>query len=166
MTFTPHIPDPELDLVLDREVDVAPELVWRAWTEPELITQWFTPKPWETPVAEVDLRPGGIFRTVMRAPDGEEYHNVGCYLEVVPNERLVWTGALGPGFRPQSGDRCCSPPSSRSSRRHRAAPTTAPSPCTSTRTAASSTTRWASRKAGARRSTSWSNWPRPSEVGR
>ena len=49
MTFTPHVPDPELDLVLDREVDVAPELVWRAWTEPELLTQWFTPKPWETP---------------------------------------------------------------------------------------------------------------------
>ena len=102
MTFTPHVIDPELDLELVRETDVAPELVWRAWTEPELLTQWFTPKPWETPVAEVDLRPGGKFRTVMRGPDGEENDNTGCYLEVVPNERLVWTGALGPGFRPQS----------------------------------------------------------------
>lgn len=103
MTFTPHHIDPELDLELVREVDVAPELVWRAWTEPELLVQWFTPKPWETPVAEVDLRPGGKFRTVMRGPDGEENDNQGCYLEVVPNERLVWTGALGPGFRPQAG---------------------------------------------------------------
>ena len=103
MTFIPHSIDPELDLELVREVDVAPELVWRAWTEPELLVQWFTPKPWETPVAEVDLRPGGKFRTVMRGPDGEENDNQGCYLEVVPNERLVWTGALGPGYRPQPG---------------------------------------------------------------
>jgi len=103
MTFTPHRLDPDLDLELVRETDVAPELVWRAWTEPELLTQWFSPKPWETPVAEVDLRPGGKFRTVMRGPDGEENDNSGCFLEVVPNERLVWTGALGPGFRPQPG---------------------------------------------------------------
>jgi uncharacterized protein YndB with AHSA1/START domain len=103
MTFTPHALDPELDLELTRETDVAPELVWRAWTEHELLVQWFTPKPWETPVAEVDLRPGGKFRTVMRGPDGEENDNQGCYLEVVPNERLVWTAALAPGFRPQPG---------------------------------------------------------------
>jgi uncharacterized protein YndB with AHSA1/START domain len=103
MTFTPHTPDPNLDLVLERETDVAPELVWRAWTEPELLTQWFTPKPWETPVAEVDLRPGGAFRTVMRSPEGDESDNTGCYLEVIPEQRLVWTGALGPGFRPQAG---------------------------------------------------------------
>lgn len=49
---------------------------------------------------EIDLRPGGIFRTVMRGPDGEEGGGTGCYLEVVPHERLVWTAALGPGFRP------------------------------------------------------------------
>jgi uncharacterized protein YndB with AHSA1/START domain len=103
MTFTPHALNPELDLELTRETDVGPELVWRAWTEPELLVQWFTPKPWETPIAEVDLRPGGKFRTVMRGPDGEENDNQGCFLEVVPNERLVWTAALAPGFRPQPG---------------------------------------------------------------
>lgn len=103
MTFTPHAIDPELDLELVRETDVAPELVWRAWTEPELLVQWFSPKPWETPVVEVDLRPGGRFRTVMRGPDGTENDNSGCILDVLPNERLVWTGALGPGFRPQPG---------------------------------------------------------------
>lgn len=100
MTFTAYTADPELDLVLERDVDVPPELVWRAWTTPELITQWFTPKPWETPVCEIDLRPGGAFRTVMRSPEGEENDNVGCYLEVEPNERLTWTSALLPGFRP------------------------------------------------------------------
>lgn len=102
--FTPHTLDRDLDLELEREVDVPPELVWRAWTDPELITQWFTPKPFETPVCEIDLRPGGAFRTVMRSPEGEEFDNTGCYLEIVPGERLVWTGALGPGFRPQESD--------------------------------------------------------------
>jgi uncharacterized protein YndB with AHSA1/START domain len=94
--------DPELDLVLERVVDAPVEKVWAAWTEPEHITKWFTPAPWTTPQAEVDLRPGGIFRTVMRSPEGEESDNAGCYLEVIENERLVWTGALGPGFRPQA----------------------------------------------------------------
>ncbi len=103
MSFTPHTLNPELDLELLREVDVAPELVWRAWTEPELITQWFTPKPYETPQCEIELRPGGIFRTVMRSPEGEEFDGSGCFLDIVPNERLVWTSALGPGFRPQPG---------------------------------------------------------------
>jgi uncharacterized protein YndB with AHSA1/START domain len=78
--------DPALDLVLERVVDLPPELVWAAWTRPEHITKWFTPAPWTTPEAEVDLRPGGI--------------NSGCFLDVVENRRLVWTGALGPGYRP------------------------------------------------------------------
>jgi len=92
--------DPNLDLVLERVVDVAPELVWKAWTEPEHLKQWFCPRPWTTPVCEVDLRPGGTFRTVLRGPNGEEYEHSGCYLEVVPNRRLVWTSALLPGWRP------------------------------------------------------------------
>jgi uncharacterized protein YndB with AHSA1/START domain len=104
MSFNPHPLNPELDLELVREVDVAPELVWRAWTTPELVTRWFAPKPYETPVCEIELRPGGAFRTVMRSPDGEEFDGAGCYLEVTPNERLVWTSALGPGYRPQAGD--------------------------------------------------------------
>jgi len=103
MTFTPYTLDRELDIELTREVDVAPELVWKAWTTPELLKQWFAPRPFETPECEIDLRPGGIFRTVMRSPEGEEFDGAGCFLEVVPNERLVWTSGLGPGYRPQSG---------------------------------------------------------------
>ncbi|MEZ4223560.1 MAG: SRPBCC family protein [Polyangiaceae bacterium] len=93
-------PDPKLDLLLERVVDVPPELVWKAWTEPEHLKQWFTPKPWQTVDCEIELRPGGIFKTVMRSPEGDEFPNAGCYLEVVPNRRLVWTGALERDYRP------------------------------------------------------------------
>jgi uncharacterized protein YndB with AHSA1/START domain len=92
--------DPKLDLMLERVVDVPRELVWAAWTKPEHIRKWFTPAPWKTVDCEIDLRPGGIFRTVMESPEGEQFPSAGCYLEIVPNEKLVWTSALGPGYRP------------------------------------------------------------------
>ena len=103
MTRLAYQPDPSLDLVLERIVDVPPELVWAAWTKPEHIKKWFTPVPWKTVDCEIDLRPGGIFRTVMRSPEGEDHPNVGCYLEVIENEKLVWTIALAPGYRPSKG---------------------------------------------------------------
>ena len=94
-------PDPKLDLTFTRVVDVPPELVWRAWTVPKDLMPWFCPKPWRTDECTIDLRPGGLFHTVMRGPNGEEHNNVGTYLEVIPNERLIWTSTMGPGFRPQ-----------------------------------------------------------------
>lgn len=93
-------PDPELDLVLERDIPVPVAKVWAAWTKPELLKKWFTPRPWETKEVELDLRPGGLFRFVMRSPEGEEHVNQGCYLEVVPESRLVWTDSLRAGFRP------------------------------------------------------------------
>lgn len=94
--------NPELDLVLERVVDVRPALVWKAWTEPEHLKQWFTPKPWTTVDCRIDLRPGGIFSTTMRSPEGETMPaSAGCYLEIVENRKLVFTDALGPGYRPR-----------------------------------------------------------------
>jgi uncharacterized protein YndB with AHSA1/START domain len=92
--------NPKLDLMLERIVDVPRDLVWKAWTTPEHLKKWFTPAPWTTIDCKIDLRPGGIFSTVMRSPEGEEFPNMGCYLEVVQNEKLVWTDALLPGYRP------------------------------------------------------------------
>ena len=103
------MPDAKLDPVLERVVDVPSDLVWKAWTEPSRLKQWFTPKPWLTVECEIDLRPGGIFRTVMRSPEGQDFPNLGCYLEIVPGRKLVWTDALEPGFRParnQPGPHC------------------------------------------------------------
>jgi uncharacterized protein YndB with AHSA1/START domain len=97
-----HNPDPKLDLVLERVVDVPPSRVWTAWTTSEYVKKWFTPAPWQTVDCEIDLRPGGVFRTVMRSPEGKQFSNTGCYLEVIENEKLVWTAALKPGYRPQT----------------------------------------------------------------
>jgi uncharacterized protein YndB with AHSA1/START domain len=94
--------DPRLEVVLDRDFGVPREFAWAAWTQPEHVAAWFAPVPWTIPRCEIDLTPGGTFLCVMRSPEGREYPNVACYLDVVPNERLVWTDALAPGFRPST----------------------------------------------------------------
>jgi uncharacterized protein YndB with AHSA1/START domain len=102
--FIDHPPDPRLDLLLERVVDVPRRRVWAAWTQPELMKRWFTPAPWRTTDVELDLRPGGAFRTVMQGPEGPPMDNTGCVLEVVEGRKFAWTGALGPGFRPRPKD--------------------------------------------------------------
>ena len=92
--------DAKLDLVFERIVNLSPERIWQAWTEPKHIVHWFTPAPWKTIDCEIDLRPGGIFSTMMQSPEGQNFPNVGCFLELVKNRKLVWTNALEPGFRP------------------------------------------------------------------
>lgn len=92
--------DARRDLLLERTTDLPKSLLWKAWTSPEHLVHWFTPDPWKTVDCEIDLRPGGIFRTVMRSPEGRDFDNPGCFLEVVPQERLVFTDTLLPGFRP------------------------------------------------------------------
>jgi uncharacterized protein YndB with AHSA1/START domain len=103
-----HVPDPtpspaapaELDLVISRRVRAPRAALWRAWTEPALLAQWWCPKPWTTEVRAFDLRPGGDFHTVMRGPDGGISDNPGCFLELVPQSRLVFTSMLVGGWRP------------------------------------------------------------------
>ncbi len=93
-------PNPELDLVLERDIDVPVELVWEAWTTPEHFKHWFCPKPWTVSHCEMDLRPGGVFNTTMRSPEGQEFPNEGSVLAVEPLRHLVFTDALLAGFRP------------------------------------------------------------------
>ena len=88
------------ELVLTREIDVPREKLWRCWTEPKLMLQWFTPPPWKTVHAETDVRPGGSSYVVMKGPDGQEMPNRGVYLEVVANERLVFTDAYVKAWEP------------------------------------------------------------------
>ena len=93
-------PISERELVLVREIDVPAEKLYAGWTQPDLLVHWFTPEPWTTTACEIDLRPGGTCKTTMRSPEGEEFPNVGLYLEVVPNEKLVFTDAYLPGWEP------------------------------------------------------------------
>lgn len=88
-------PNAKLDLSFTRVVNVPRAQVWRAWTEPALLMPWFCPMPWKTIDCEIDLRPGGLFRTTMQSPEGAEAANAGCYLEVV--RRKSWCGPM----------RCC-----------------------------------------------------------
>ena len=93
---------PSHELTLTRLIAAPRAVVWRCWTEPELIKQWFTPRPWTTPVVETDLRPGGASYMLFRGPNGEEFPNRGVYLEVVPNERLVFTDAYVEAWVPSA----------------------------------------------------------------
>ena len=95
-------PNPDLDLALERIIPVPPERVWAAWTQPELLLQWFTPAPWKTVACDLDLRPGGRCDVTMESPEGERYPNNGCYLELDPGRLLVFTSVMAEGFRPVS----------------------------------------------------------------
>jgi uncharacterized protein YndB with AHSA1/START domain len=90
----------ERELMLTRLINAPREKVYRAWTDPELLKQWFAPLPYTTPVVELDVRPGGSALFVMRGPDGKDLPNRGVYLEVVPNQRLVSTDAYVKAWEP------------------------------------------------------------------
>lgn len=96
------VPDPKLDLVIERLIEIPRISLWDAWTKPEHLKQWFAPAPWNVIDCEIDLHAGGVFRTHLRSPDGNEITNIGCYVQVLAGQRLVWTTALRPGFRPNA----------------------------------------------------------------
>lgn len=93
-------PNNDRELVITRLIDAPPEKVFRCWTEPELLKQWFAPKPWSTPHVETDPRAGGTNMFVMASPEGEEFPSRGVYLEVVPNEKIVFTDAFTEAWVP------------------------------------------------------------------
>jgi uncharacterized protein YndB with AHSA1/START domain len=97
-TFTLN---PKLDFAIERLIDAPTRLVWEALTKPEHLKEWYMPKAWgRVTRAEMDVRPGGILRIDIAVGEGQESPNVGCILEVVPMERLIWTSMLFPGYRP------------------------------------------------------------------
>ncbi|WP_396593068.1 SRPBCC family protein [Brevundimonas sp. R86498] len=88
------------DLELRRHFDAPPEKIWQAWITPDLLKQWFCPKPWRVSEATIDPRPGGVFNTVMNGPDGEVMPGTGVFLEVVPGRKWITTDAFAPGWKP------------------------------------------------------------------
>jgi uncharacterized protein YndB with AHSA1/START domain len=93
--------NPKLDIAIERFIDAPTRLVWEALTKPEHLKEWYMPKSWgRVARAEMDVRPGGIFSIDIATGEGQEFPNLGCFVEVVPMERLVWTSMLFPGYRP------------------------------------------------------------------
>jgi uncharacterized protein YndB with AHSA1/START domain len=93
--------NPKLDFVLERFIDAPKHLVWEALTKPKHLKEWYMPKPWGVVSdCELDVRPGGIFSIDIATSEGQEFPNLGCFLEVIPMERLSWTSMLFPGYRP------------------------------------------------------------------
>lgn len=88
------------ELVLERVLNAPREKLYRCWTEPALIVQWFTPAPWKTVKAVMDVRAGGSSCITMQSPEGQEFPNAGVFLEVVPNEKIVMTDAYTSAWVP------------------------------------------------------------------
>jgi uncharacterized protein YndB with AHSA1/START domain len=80
----------EREIVTTRVFDAPPELVWKAWTDPQHVAQWWGPRGFTNTIQEMDVRPGGVWRLVMHGPDGTDYPNKIVYIEVVEPERLVY----------------------------------------------------------------------------
>ena len=78
-------------VAITRVFDAPRALVWRAWTDPAMMANWFGPRGFTSSVPELDLRVGGALRIVMHGPDGNDYPMKGVFLEVVPPERLVYS---------------------------------------------------------------------------
>jgi uncharacterized protein YndB with AHSA1/START domain len=93
--------NPKLDFAIERFIDAPTRLVWEALTRPEHLREWYMPRAWgRVSRTEMDVRPGGIFSITIATADGQEFPNLGCFLDVVPMQRLAWTSMLFPGYRP------------------------------------------------------------------
>jgi uncharacterized protein YndB with AHSA1/START domain len=89
----------QYELAVERYIDAPPPVVFKVWTE--RLEDWWAPKPWTTKITELDLRPGGRSAMIMAGPDGASSPMEGVILEVVPNERIVFTNAFTLGWNPQ-----------------------------------------------------------------
>ena len=88
-------------LTISRLIKAPPALVWRAWAEPAHFAKWWIPAPIECQIVKMDMRPGGGFETRMREGDGPfNPHVTGCFLDIVPQQRIVFTTVLAEGWQP------------------------------------------------------------------
>ena len=91
------------ELVLNRLLDAPPEKLYRLWTDPSRMHEWFCPKPWTVSEAKMDIRPGGASNITMKGPNGEVVPNPGQFLEVVPNRKIVFTDAFTGDWKTKDG---------------------------------------------------------------
>ena len=87
-------PPPDTIIRIEREFDAPRDLVWMAWTTPDLIMRWWGPKGFTAPYCRISLRVGGSYLYAMRSPEGKDYWSTGFFHEVVPLERIVATDSF------------------------------------------------------------------------
>jgi len=93
----------DFTLEIKRVIGASRDAVWRCWTQPDLLKQWYCPKPWKVTHAEINLQIGGRMNCIMEGPnDGERHEITGMLLEVVPQERLTFTDGYSEGFIPRA----------------------------------------------------------------
>jgi uncharacterized protein YndB with AHSA1/START domain len=85
---------PGREITITRIFDAPPELVWKAWTEPEHFMRWWGPKDFTSPACKIDLRVGGVYLACMRSPEGQDFWSTGTYREIVVPERIVYTDSF------------------------------------------------------------------------
>lgn len=100
MTTQTNLKEGPRELILNRLLDAPRAKIWRAWTEPELLMQWFCPLPWKVTEAKLDIRPGGASYIVMEGPEGQRFPNEGQYLELIKDQKLVFTDAFVGDWQP------------------------------------------------------------------
>ena len=84
----------EKELTITRDFDAPREVVWKAWTDPDMFMQWWGPRGFITPVSKIDLQVGGEYFSCMRSPEGQDFCNKGVFREIVEPERLVMTDSF------------------------------------------------------------------------
>ena len=87
------------ELFISRVFNAPRELVWKVWTEPEHIKQWWGPNGFTNTIFQMDVKPGGVWDFIMHGPDGTDYKNKSVYKEVVKYEKLVYDHVSGPKFQ-------------------------------------------------------------------
>jgi Uncharacterized conserved protein len=88
------------ELTITRLIDAPPEKVYQAWIDPDMIKEWFCPRPWRVTQATIDARVGGSSSMIMSGPNGEQFPNNGVFLEVIPGKKLVFTDAYTSAWIP------------------------------------------------------------------
>lgn len=102
-TVVEMTPAHDRELVIARRLKASPAALFRCWTDPKLIPEWFCPKPWRAEPSVMDVRPGGASKMMFYGPDGEAFPNDGVYLDVVPDRKIVFSDAFGPDWEPAPG---------------------------------------------------------------
>ena len=91
------------EMSFTRLLEAPADKLFRLWTDPARMHEWFCPRPWTVTDVQMDVRPGGASRMTMKGPNGESFPNPGQYLEIVPDRRIVFTDAFTGGWTPRDG---------------------------------------------------------------